>query len=327
MAKFLIRRLLSYLVLIFLASSIAYLIAATTLSPRAYFEQQQPPPSDQAIEQQLDKLNLNPQTPLAERYTTWATGVAAGDFGRTITDGSVNEAIARKAGVTLRLIIAGTVIGATLGVAVGAYSAVRQYGRFDKAATVAAFFLMAVPAVVVAVTLQVVAVGINDITGMRLLEYGGEYSSNLDAGFWGTLADRVQHAILPTLSLTLSLFAVFSRYQRNMMLDVLGSDFVRTAMAKGLTRRAAMLKHALRTALIPTITYFTFTFGILMANATFTEKIFGWHGMGAWVVDSIVTQDVNAVAAVTFFMAVCVMAASFLSDVLYAWLDPRVRVS
>ncbi|MUL42546.1 ABC transporter permease [Streptomonospora sp. PA3] len=327
MAKFLVRRLLSYLVLIFLASSIAYLIAATTLSPRAYFEQQQPPPSDQAIERQLDKLNLNPETPLAERYATWVAGVAVGDFGQTITDQSVNEAIARKAGVSLRLIVAGTVIGATLGVAMGAYAAVRQYGRFDRVTTVAAFFLLAVPAVVVAVTLQVIAVWINDVSGMRLLEYGGEYSANLDAGFWGTLLDRVQHAILPTMALSLSLFAAFSRYQRNMMLDVLGSDFVRTAMAKGLTRRAAMIKHALRTALIPTITYFTFTFGILIANATFTEKIFGWHGMGAWVVDSISTQDVNAVAAVTFFMAVCVMAASFLSDVLYAWLDPRVRVS
>ncbi|KII00017.1 peptide ABC transporter permease [Streptomonospora alba] len=327
MAKFLIRRLLSYLVLIFLASSIAYLIAASTLDPRGHFEQMQPPPSDQAIEKELNKLNLNDETPLAERYATWATGVATADFGRTIKDQSVNENIARKAGVSLRLIVAGTLIGATLGVAMGAYAAVRQYGRFDRVTTVAAFFLLAVPAVVVAVILQVSAVWLNDVSGMRLLEYGGEYSPNLQAGFWGTLADRVQHAILPTLALSLSLFAAFSRYQRNMMLDVLGSDFVRTAMAKGLTRRAAMIKHALRTALIPTITYFTFTFGILIANATFTEKIFGWHGMGAWVVDSIATQDVNAVAAVTFFMAVCVMAASFLSDVLYAWLDPRVRVS
>ncbi|MDA0563225.1 ABC transporter permease [Streptomonospora sp. S1-112] len=327
MAKFLIRRLLSSLILVFLASSLAYLLAATTLSPRSNFEQQQPPLSAEAIERELDHLNLNDRTPLAERYATWLSGVVVGDFGQTITDQSVNEHIARKAGVTLRLIVVGAVIGATLGVAVGAYSAVRQYRAFDRASTVVAFFLLAVPTIVIAVVLQVTAVWINDVTGRQLLEYGGEYTANLDAGFWGTLADRVQHAILPTLTLVLSLFAAFSRYQRNMMLDVLASDFVRTAMAKGLTRRAALFKHALRTAMIPTITYFTFTFGILIANATFTEKVFGWHGMGAWVVDSIVTNDVNAVAAVTCFMAVCVMAASFLSDVLYAWLDPRVRVS
>src|SRR5690606_6257254 len=126
--------------------------------------------------------------------------------------------------------------------------------------------------------------------------------------------------------LAVALFAAFARYQRNMMLDVLGADFVRTAMAKGLTRRKALFKHALRTALIPTITYFTFTFGALVSGATFTEKIYGWHGMGAWLIDSIFRNDVHVVAAVSWFMAITIMAASFLSDILYAWLDPRVRV-
>jgi peptide/nickel transport system permease protein len=327
LGKFLVRRLLSYLVLIFLASSFAYLLAATTLSPRTNFEQLQPRPSQEAIERELDHLNLNDDTPLAERYATWAAGVATGDFGQTITDRSVNEEIARKAGVTLRLIVVGTVVGCTVGVAIGAYAAVRQYRAFDKVTTAIAFVVLAVPTVVIAVSMREAARWFNDLTGRQYFQYGGEYTAGLDAGFWGMLFDRLQHGILPTLTLALALFAAFSRYQRNMMLDVLGSDFVRTAMAKGLTRRAALLKHALRTALIPTITYFTFTFGILLAGTTFTEKIYGWHGMGAWVVDSIVQNDVNAVAAVTCFMAVCVMAASFLSDILYAWLDPRVRVS
>ncbi|TQN30902.1 peptide/nickel transport system permease protein [Haloactinospora alba] len=326
MGKFLVRRLLNYAILIFLASSFAYLLAATALEPRAYFEQKQPTPSEEAIQQQLTALNLSSETPLAERYYTWASGVFAGDFGQTIKGESVNEAVARKAGVTIRLIVAGTLIGCTVGIAIGAYAAVKQYRKFDKASTWVAFTVLAIPTVVIAVTLQTTAVWINDAVGWQMLEYGGEYTAGLDAGFWGSLADRLQHAILPTLTLALTLFAAFSRYQRNMMLDVLGSDFVRTAMAKGLTRRAALLKHALRTAMIPTITYFTFTFGVLLAGATFTEKVFGWHGMGAWVVDSIVDNDVHAVAAVTCFMAVCVMAASFLSDILYAWLDPRVRV-
>lgn len=326
MGKFLVRRLLNYAILIFLASSFAYLLAATALEPRVYFEQKQPTPSEEAIQQQLTELNLSSDTPLAERYYTWASGVLTGDFGQTIKGESVNEAVARKAGVTIRLIVAGTVIGCTIGIAIGAYAAVKQYMKFDKASTWVAFTVLAIPTVVIAVTLQTVAVWINEAVGWQLLEYGGEYTAGLEAGFWGSLADRLQHAILPTLTLALTLFAAFSRYQRNMMLDVLGSDFVRTAMAKGLTRRAALLKHALRTAMIPTITYFTFTFGVLLAGATFTEKVFGWHGMGAWVVDSIVDNDVHAVAAVTCFMAVCVMAASFLSDILYAWLDPRVRV-
>ncbi|MBB6170592.1 peptide/nickel transport system permease protein [Nocardiopsis mwathae] len=313
--------------MIFLASSFAYLLAATTLDPRSNFEQLQPKPSQEAIERELDKLNLNDNTPLAQRYATWVSGVARGDFGQTVQGGSVNENVARKAGVTLRLIVAGTIIGCTVGVAMGAYAAVRQYRGFDRVSTFLAFFVLAIPTVVIAVILQVLAVQVNEWVGFTLFQYGGEYTAGFEGGFWATFGNRVQHAILPTATLALSLFAAFSRYQRNMMLDVLGADFVRTAMAKGLTRRAALFKHALRTAMIPTITYFTFTFGILLAGATFTEKIYGWHGMGAWVVDSIVTNDVNAVAAVTCFMAFCVMAASFFSDILYAWLDPRVRVS
>jgi peptide/nickel transport system permease protein len=326
LGKFLARRLLNYVVLIFLATSFAYLLAATNLYPRGYFEQMQPPPTPEAVNAQLDALNLNDQTPLAQRYATWLGGVVQGDFGRTIQGGDVTDQMWMKAGVTLRLITVATVLGSAIGIAVGAYAAVRQYRRFDKAATAASFFVLSVPTVVIAIVVQVLAVTINDGLGIQLLRYSGEYSAGFDGTWWQLLLNRVHHAILPTIVLAVALFASFARYQRNMMLDVLNADFVRTAMAKGLTRRKALFKHALRTALIPTITYFTFTFGALVSGATFTEKIYGWHGMGAWLIDSIFRQDVHVVAAVSWFMAITIMAASFLSDVLYAWLDPRVRV-
>ncbi|RKS10340.1 peptide/nickel transport system permease protein [Nocardiopsis sp. Huas11] len=326
MGKFLARRLLNYVVLIFIATSFAYLLAATNLHPRVYFEQMQPPPTPEAVNQQLDALNLNDQTPLAERYVTWISGVLTGDFGRNIQGGDVTSQMWMKAGVTLRLITVATILGSAIGIAVGAYAAVRQYRRFDKAATAASFFVLSVPTVVIAIVVQVMAVALNDGLGMQLLRYSGEYSAGFDGAWWELLLNRVHHAILPTFVLAVALFAAFARYQRNMMLDVLGADFVRTAMAKGLTRRQALFKHALRTALIPTITYFTFTFGALVSGATFTEKIYGWHGMGAWLIDSIFRHDVHVVAAVSWFMAITIMAASFLSDILYAWLDPRVRV-
>lgn len=326
MGKFLARRLLNYVVLIFLATSFAYLLAATNLYPRGYFEQMQPPPTPEAVNAQLDALNLNDQAPLAERYATWLGGVVRGDFGKTIQGGDVTDQMWMKAGVTLRLITVATVLGSVIGIAVGAYAAVRQYRRFDKAATAASFFVLSVPTVVIAIVVQVLAVTINDGLGFQLLRYSGEYAAGFDGTWWELLLNRVHHAILPTIVLAVALFASFARYQRNMMLDVLNADFVRTAMAKGLTRRKALFKHALRTALIPTITYFTFTFGALVSGATFTEKIYGWHGMGAWLIDSIFRQDVHVVAAVSWFMAITIMAASFLSDILYAWLDPRVRV-
>ncbi|GAA3102232.1 hypothetical protein GCM10020001_019120 [Nonomuraea salmonea] len=139
------------------------------------------------------------------------------------------------------------------------------------------------------------------------------------------MVDRLQHLILPTISLSVGLIAVFSRYQRNMMLDVLDADFVRTARAKGLSRRKALTRHALRTAMIPVVTYFAFTFGALLTGATFTEKIFGWHGLGEQLINSIFNNDVNTVAAISLLAAIAVLCASLAADLLHAALDPRVR--
>ncbi len=326
MAKYLVRRLLGYVVLVVLATTFAYLLAASTLDPRVNYEERSPQPTEEQVDRRLDELNLNDKTPLAERWRVWASGVAQGDFGPTVTGTSVNEEVERRAWVSLRLIAAGTLLGSALGVAVGAYAAVRQYRAFDRVSTAVAFIVLAMPAVVVAISLQALATVFNQAVGAQVFVFNGEHTLGLDAGFWGTLWDHLRHMVLPTLALALTQFAVFSRYQRNMMLDVLGDDFVRTARAKGLRRRDALLTHALRTAMMPTVTYFTFTFGVLMAGTTFTEWIYNWNGMGTWVVESIGNHDVHAVAAVSCFMAGCFVLASLLSDVLYALLDPRVRV-
>ena len=111
------------------------------------------------------------------------------------------------------------------------------------------------------------------------------------------------------------------------MLDVLGSDFVRTAQAKGLRRHKALIKHALRTALIPMGTFFAYEFALIFIGSIFAEKIFTWHGMGEWFVQSIQKNDVNATAAIGMFVAALVLIAGFLSDVVTVMLDPRIRRS
>ena len=130
--------------------------------------------------------------------------------------------------------------------------------------------------------------------------------------------------MLPTIAIALPLVAFYSRYQRSAMLDVLGSDFLRTARAKGLTARRALFTHGLRTALIPMATLLAFSFGLLVTGGVFAA-IFGWYGMGDWLIVGVQTQDVNIVATVTLFVAVLVLASGALADTLYAALDPRVR--
>jgi peptide/nickel transport system permease protein len=193
--------------------------------------------------------------------------------------------------------------------------------------TVLSLIVLSIPSFVLASLLILGALRVNMFTGVGIFQYTGETSPLPPNGTVDELIERLQHMVLPTLTLALGAIAGFSRYQRNAMLDVLGEDFIRTARAKGLTRRRALFKHGLRTALIPMATLFAYGVSGLVVGAVFVEKIFGWHGMGEWVVSGIATQDANVVAAITLFSGAAVLLAGLLSDVIYAALDPRVRVS
>jgi peptide/nickel transport system permease protein len=186
---------------------------------------------------------------------------------------------------------------------------------------------LSIPTFVLANLLILGALRVNTLLGVRIFEYTGETSPLAPGAVWSQFVDRLQHIVLPSFTLALGAIAGFSRYQRNAMLDVLGEDFIRTARAKGLTRRRALFKHGLRTALIPMATLFAYGVSGLVTGAVFVEKIFGWHGMGEWVVQGISTQDTNIVAAITVFTGAAILLAGLLSDVIYAALDPRVRVS
>ncbi|OZB88823.1 MAG: hypothetical protein B7X41_06130 [Microbacterium sp. 14-71-5] len=139
------------------------------------------------------------------------------------------------------------------------------------------------------------------------------------------MGDRAAHLLLPTLCLALGTAATWSRYQRAAMLDVLAADHVRTARSMGHTRRSALWRHGVRVALIPMSTFFAYSFGLILTGAAITELAFSWHGMGEYLVRSVVDDDVNAAAGTVLFTAVLVLLSGVLADVLHAALDPRVR--
>jgi peptide/nickel transport system permease protein len=327
MTKFLLRRFANYLVLVAVATALGFFLAAASLNPRANFEGRNPPPPPASVDAKLNALNANDKTPIPVRFGRWAKAAVRGDLGRTIYNQPVKAEMWRRMGVSLRLLLIGAVLGSALGVAVGVIGAVKQYQAADYTATVLSFLVLSIPVFLLAVLLKVGALNVNRAAGHTIFYYTGEATPGLEGGFGARSVDRFQHFILPTLSLVLGQVAFYSRYQRNAMLDVLGSDFLRTAQAKGLRRRTALVRHGLRTALIPMATFFAYEFGLLLTGATFTEKIFGWHGMGEWFIDSVRSNDVNAVVAVNLFAAVLVLIAGLLADVAYAALDPRVRVS
>ncbi|QKS17210.1 ABC transporter permease [Curtobacterium sp. Csp2] len=325
MIRFLARRLVYYVVLVFLATSLTYFLASASFSPRSVYAARNPAPPTAVIDAKLDHIGVNDKTPIVIRYTHWLGDAVQGNLGRTIQDKSVNDAFWPRLGVSLRLLLVGSVIGIVLGVLLGVWNAIRQYRLSDRVSAIVSIFLISTPVFLTAVFLKIGATKLNQDTGSQLINFTGEATPGLTGTPWDMFVDRGVHLLLPTISIALGLIAIYSRYQRATMLDVLGSDFLRTARAKGLTRGRATFKHGLRTALIPMTTLFAYGFLGILTGATFTEKIFGWNGLGAWFIDAVQNNDVNAVTAYTLFAAVVVLLAGFLADTMTAVLDPRVR--
>jgi ABC-type dipeptide/oligopeptide/nickel transport systems, permease components len=324
MARFLARRLLNYVALCLVATFLAFALAAVTFDPVGRLQQRNPPPPQSVIDAKRAELRLD--EPIPTRFVAWLGGAVRGDFGQTTVNTSVSAELPRRVGVSLRLFLLGTVVGITLGVVLGVAGAIRQYKFSDYFATLFSFVVLSTPVFLLGLLLKYGALQINTSTGAQLIVFTGETTPGFQGSFGAALVDRIQHLILPTLTIALGQIAYYSRYQRSAMLDVLGSDFLRTAQAKGLTRRRALFKHGLRTALVPMATLFAFGFGLLITGGTFTERIFGWFGMGDWLVYGIQQNDINITATVTLFVAVLVLVSGWLSDVLYAVLDPRVRL-
>lgn len=325
LALYLLRRFANYLLLMFIAVSLAYLLAAARFDPRSLFEMRNPPMDPVSLDRILDDYNLNDREPILSRYWDWLVGVFHFDWGRSPRGGFVNNEFKNRIWVSVRLITGGYLIGVITGVLAGAWTATKQYKVSDRTISLISFLILSIPVFVLAVVLQILVTKFNTGTGWEWFKFLGEQSSPKPKGRWGGWLDRFNHLLLPTISLALGNFAFYSRIQRNLMLDNLNADYVRTAQAKGLTRRRAVFKHALRTSLIPTGTYFAFSVATIFTGAVFTERIFGWHGMGEYAITTISGQDVNGIAAVTAFAALCILVGGLLSEILVAVLDPRVR--
>jgi peptide/nickel transport system permease protein len=323
--RYVVRRLVNYAILLFIAVSLAYLVASATLDPRLAYDWQNPNLNRASVYAKLTQYNINPLTSVWERYGHWLNMVFLHwDWGFTPKSESVNALLGTRVGVSLRLIVLGTLIGMVGGVAVGAWSAVRQYRWSDRIVSFLCLLFVSMPVMVLAVLLQMGATRINQATGADVFQFIGESGSHGDY-FGAAFLNRLQHLLLPTISLSVMGIASYSRYQRNLMLDTLGADYVRTARAKGLRKSKAIRHHALRNAIIPMATYFAFGVATVFTGAAITEKVYGWHGMGSYSVDSITGQDINGTVGIVAFSGVCTLAGALLSDILIAIIDPRVR--
>ena len=201
MIRFLARRFLNYVVLLVLASFLAFCLASVTFHPLDTYTQRHPPPPKELVDRKAAELGLDKPIPI--RYAKWVAGVARGDFGTTVTGHPVSRELWHRIGISLRLVVTGSVLGTIIGIILGAWGAIRQYRLSDRVITVLSLVLLSIPSFVLAGLLILAALRVNNLAGVRIFLYTGETSPIPPGGVWDQLVDRVQHLVLPTLTLAL----------------------------------------------------------------------------------------------------------------------------
>ncbi|GAB17055.1 putative ABC transporter permease protein [Gordonia effusa NBRC 100432] len=327
MIAYVAKRVASWAVLVFIATNLAFFLATAFLDPRSNYAARRPPLPEQVVDTTLSSYNLNDKTPLFERWWNWLSGILFHwDWGSTPVGVSVNDQVSFRIWSSVQLVAGATVIATVLGIALGVYTALRQYKLADRAWQFVSIVMINVPVAVAGLAVVLIGIAINQQAGDTIFYVSG--SSSIDVhGFWPTLRDRIAHLVLPTITLVVVQYASLHFLQRTLLLDNINADFVRTARAKGLTRGKAVRRHALRTAIIPVAVGVAFAVPAVFTGAVITETIFGWEGMGRYFVTSIGNNDVYGAVAVAAFGAVATAVGAILADVVVVYLDPRVRIS
>jgi peptide/nickel transport system permease protein len=249
-------------------------------------------------------------------------GVLRGDFGISlISRQPVLKVIWQRLPNTLLLMGAYEIIVIVGALAVGIYSAVRQYSLFDHLVTGISFVFFSMPIFFIAL-LSIYIFGVSfKAWGLPYLAFVGMFEPE----YGKTVSQVAWHMVLPVMSLALISLAGYSRYMRSTMLEVLSQDYIRTAKSKGLERRYILFIHALKNASLPIVTIVGLDLPTLLGGAIVTERIFAWPGMGRLFLDHVSRADTAVVMAILMLVSVAVIVFQILTDITYAWLDPRIR--
>ena len=247
-------------------------------------------------------------------------GILRGDFGRSFFyRRPVTDLIGERVAATLELGFAALLLGLVVGVPIGIYAAVKKGGLFDNSTRVIAVIFNAIPIFWLGLILLLIFG-----SQLKLLPMGGRCPTSLTGGC-PPIYQRLEYLILPVFVLATGAIAVYSRYMRASMLDVMTQDYMRTALSKGLSGRSVWFKHGARNALIPLATFLGPALTGLLSGAAITETIFSWPGLGRLGVGAVTSQDFPVVMAVVIISAIATIFGYILSDILYAVIDPRIR--
>jgi peptide/nickel transport system permease protein len=324
MLAYVLRRLAIGVFLLLLASVMLFLLVHFSGDPLALLKQRTPPAPKAVIQAREALLHLN--VPIWDQYWIWLTGVLHGNFGTTVQGLPVTSQLTMHLAVTLRMVLLATVLAIFVAIPVGVLAAVKKGKPSDHVVNVSNFLLLAIPTFVIGTLLkEFVAIPINHAFNENIFYTIGEQSPTLTGPWLGRFPDYAAHAVLPVLTLILVSYPSWAIYQRSSVLESLDSDYVRLARAKGISPRRVLVRHVLRNALIPVVTVVALDFAAIIGGAVITETIFSWDGMGQWFIQGVEGRDINIVLAFLIVTATAIILFNLLADILYAFLDPRIR--
>lgn len=342
MSRYIIRRLLQAIPLLFIISLVLFLLMRSAADPVATLGgRRNPRPEDR---ERLTRL-LGLDQPLALQYVYWLIGndwakvdldgdgvpetpgqqkgILRGEFGNSLVvrGKPAMEVIWDRVPNTLLLMIVAEVVIVIFSVAIGVFSALRQYSLMDHVITAASFIGYSMPIFFIALVSMY-------IFSVKFKQWGLPYLPTVgmfDPTVGKTWSQVALHLVLPVASIAVVSIAAYSRFVRATMLEVLSEDYVRTAKAKGLRRHTVVFLHALKNASLPLVTILGLDIPLLLGGAIVTERIFAWPGMGRLFLDHVSRGDTPVVMGILMLISVLVIVFQLITDIAYAWLDPRIR--
>jgi peptide/nickel transport system permease protein len=316
MATYIVRRLLIAVPILLGITILIFLFVA--LAPGdavdAYLRPEQA--GNQALREALIHA-LGLDQPLPIRYIRWLAETVQGNLGfATITGEAVNSIVWRGLLASGSLMLTAIVIGIFVGIPIGVIGALRQYSKVDTAITAFAFLGISTPSFLA-------GLGGLYVFGLviKIFPVGGMQAAAVPF----TIGDFIAHLALPALILGFGYIAIFSRYTRSSMLDVISQQYMTTADAKGLPNRTVIFRHAFRNALIPVVTIIGLNLPQIIGGAAVTEWVFSWPGLGWSVINAANQRDFPTIMGISLVFAIVVLLANLLTDVAYAVIDPRIR--
>jgi len=313
-AQYLIRRgIISIFTLIAISAVVFSILALAPGDPLAEYATNPNVPA--SLRQEIRK-RFGIDDPVHVQYYKWARNYVQGDWGRSFASrGPVTDLVLGRLPVTLAIVGSSFLISLLIAIPIGVISALKQYSLFDQFATTFAFLGFSLPTFFSGLVIIV-------IFSVKLQWFPFVFDSTV-TGFW----PNIQQSIMPVSVLALAGSASLTRFVRASMLEVINQDFVRTARAKGLREKTVIMFHAVRNAMIPVVTIIALQIPEIFGGAIITEQIFRVPGIGSALILAIGGKDTPTVMAITFGIAILVVAFNVIADLVYAFLDPRIKLS